>query len=140
MTSRRVRLTLAGTLTLLAMSIAVYTLWKPDTTAGDLVFLPESWVPWLDAHGDLRTMLMAMAIAALPACLLGSHDLNRLRRWILMTILLVLLGLEWGQRWIPSRGFGWPDVLYTVAGVVVIEALVIATQWSTAWCFSANRD
>ncbi|KLU06667.1 hypothetical protein RISK_001422 [Rhodopirellula islandica] len=132
--SKAVRLWLAGAAACLALLVSVYALWKPATTAGDLVFLPHAWVVWLDDRGDFRTFVMAGLVAAVPAGWLGTRELDRVRVTGLLVILLALLGMEVGQRWIPTRGFGTADLLYTLAGVAFVEAAIRLVRWTVgAW-------
>jgi hypothetical protein len=128
--SKAVRFGLAGAATLLALLVSVYALWKPATTAGDLAFLPPAWVVWLDDRGDFRTFVMAGLVAGGPAGWLGTRELDRARLALLLVILVVLLGLEFGQRWIPTRGFGTADLMYTLAGVVSVEAAIRGVRWA----------
>ncbi|WP_147870186.1 hypothetical protein [Stieleria maiorica] len=105
--------------------VSAYAIVKPGTSAADLVFLPNRFASWLDLYFNFRTFLMAIGVCGVPALLWASTE-NRLRRRILLAIVLViLLALEVMQRWIPTRGFSWQDVIYTIGGVVASELFIL---------------
>ena len=116
---------------LLTLSVALYAILKPATTANDLWILPSRWAVWLDAHYDLRTLLMTLGVLLPVAGLLAQTAWNRPRRRLLLLVTSVLVMAEFAQLGIATRGFGWPDVGYTVLGGVVAEA--VATIWANVW-------
>ncbi|MCD0460329.1 VanZ family protein [Roseiconus lacunae] len=119
------RFTIAWIWCIATLMLATYTLLKPSTSAQDLFGLPNSFVQWLDKNYNLRTFIMTFLIGIGPALCLAGQNYNRIRRIILTVILAVLVGLEFCQIAIPTRGFSWPDVFYTVGGVIVCEMLAI---------------
>ncbi|MCA9132021.1 MAG: hypothetical protein KDA45_02660 [Planctomycetales bacterium] len=114
---------------LLTLAVAAYSTLKPSTTAAELRYLPPNWVVWLDENYDLRTLVMALAVMLLPAILLASGGHNARRRWILVLATGGLMGLEAAQLWIPTRGFSWADLSYSLAGGLLPELLVLMLQW-----------
>ncbi|MEO9751276.1 MULTISPECIES: hypothetical protein [Pseudomonadati] len=127
----KMRWFVVGIGTLFATGVAVYALWKPNTTSADLLFLPQPVVTWLDDHGDLRTMLMTIAVCSIPGMAMFRARFDSRRRAVLLALMTVLLGLEWGQRWIPTRGFSIADLLYTVLGAGCAELMALLTQLAT---------
>ena len=122
------RRTLAGLWLLLTLATTSYALIKPSTTAADLVFLPNAIVRWLDNYFNFRTFVMAVAVCSAPACLLAAPVNDAPRRLLLGLACCVLLSLELAQLWIPTRGFSWQDAVYSVAGVICAEGLVLSTR------------
>ncbi|WP_044302330.1 hypothetical protein [Rhodopirellula sallentina] len=112
----------------IAVGVAAYAVWKPTTTSADLPFLSSAMVVWLDHHGDFRTMLMSMAVCSIPAMAMFRPSLDTQRRCVLFIMMSVMLVLEYGQRWIPTRGFSIADLIYTVLGTGCIELGVLLVQ------------
>ncbi|MCC9599937.1 hypothetical protein LOC67_05140 [Stieleria sp. JC731] len=121
----RYRYLLAWMWCISSLAVAAYALLKPSTTAADLVGIPDPWVQWLDENYNLRTYVMAVLICVGPASLLAHYQCTIIRRSILAIVLTVLLVLEFCQLAIPSRGFSWPDVYYTIAGVITCELFAV---------------
>ncbi|MDV6032215.1 MAG: hypothetical protein F9B45_19435 [Phycisphaera sp. RhM] len=113
----------------MTLSIAAYAILKPGTTAADLALLPNPIIAWLDANFNFRTFVMALGVCLVPACLLVSEVSDRRRRMLFAAVVTVLVGLEFMQLWIPTRGFSWPDVGYTFAGVGAAECFVLLARW-----------
>jgi len=111
------------------MSIAAYAVLKPRTTASDLPFVSGKLALLLDQFYDVRTMLMAMLVTLGPALLWFAPEFDRGRRSLFVVLMAILLAFEFAQIWIPTRGFGWPDVAYTVAGVAAVEFVVAVMQY-----------
>lgn len=122
------RWVLTGVGSVIAVGVAAYAVWKPTTTSADLPFLSSAMVVWLDHHGDFRTMLMSMAVCSIPAMAMSRPGLDTQRRCVLFVLMSVMLVLEYGQRWIPTRGFSVADLIYTVLGVGCIELAVSLVQ------------
>ena len=112
----------------MTLSIAAYAILKPDTTAADLAVLPNPIIAWLDENFNFRTFVMALGVCLVPAFLLVSETSDRRRRMLLTVVLTALVGLEFMQLWIPTRGFSWPDVGYTFAGVAVAECFTLLVR------------
>jgi len=112
----------------LTLSIATYALLKPNTTAKDLAFVPTFVASWLDVYYDLRTLFMAIAVSIVPSLLLRNTCFALQRRILLSITVGVLVGGEVAQIWIPTRGFGIPDILYSLAGVATAEAVAMGWQ------------
>ena len=108
--------------------MAAYAVLKPSTTASDLTMLPSSFADWLDVNYNFRTFVMAAAISIGPAVVLMPRRQNVFRRQILALVLLILVGMECAQLWIPSRGFSWADIAYTILGVSLCEAVATLMQ------------
>ena len=102
-------------------SIAAYALLKPGTSAGDLVFLPDGCANWLDAYYNFRTFLMTVSIGSIPSFPFLSRRNDLKRRSALGALPAFLAALEIFPFLIPSRGFGWQDLTYTIAGVLVCD-------------------
>ncbi|MCC9656081.1 hypothetical protein [Rhodopirellula halodulae] len=127
--NQKLRLSMAAATAVLGLLVSLYAIWKPSTTAGDLFFLPQAWVEWLDSHGDFRTFVMSALVAVVPSVWLGTYQLDLVRgRWLLCVGLL-LSAMEVGQIWIPSRGFGIPDLMFTLAGVAAVELAIRTVRW-----------
>ncbi|PAY17885.1 hypothetical protein CKO51_19545 [Rhodopirellula sp. SM50] len=114
----------------MTLGLAAYAIVKPSTTAADLVFLPNPIVSWLDVQFNFRTFVMTMAVCFVPACLLGAAVWDLVRRQFLSAALALLVGLEFFQLWIPTRGFSWADVGYTFAAAATVESLVLFGRWT----------
>lgn len=108
--------------------IAAYAVLKPRTTAADLVFLPTPLVGWLDLNYNFRTLVMTIGVASVPVVLMRRREDDRIRRWVLMLVLALLMAFETSQIWIPTRGFSWQDVAYTLGGGVLCEAAALLWQ------------
>lgn len=113
---------------LVTSAIATYAVLKPATTAADLRLIPPNWVLWLDANYDLRTLVMSLGVLLPPACLFAGAVSPARRRRGLAIATLWLAGLEFAQLWIPTRGFAWSDVAYTLAGGVLAELAAMCCQ------------
>ncbi len=119
---RRLRIGLTILWTLLSGAAAAYALLKASPTSQDFMFLPDQWAEWLEQNYDVRTLLMSLAVLLPGAVLLGKRAF-RTQRWIYVTLVTgVLLALELTQLWLPTRGFGLPDLLYTFVGGILAEA------------------
>ena len=118
----------AGLWAVLATSFAAFALLKPSPAADDLVIVTPTAIAWLNENDDFRTFVMTVLIVSFPFILLADAPNNRLRRGLLVAVLLALLLFELSQSLIPSRFFSWWDVAYTIAGVAVIEFLVVLGQ------------
>ncbi|WP_182866193.1 hypothetical protein [Stieleria mannarensis] len=121
----RWRLMVVGIWFVVTLGIATYALIKPSTSAADLVFLPDSIISWLDAQFNFRTFVMTLGVCVIPAILLSAAGWDVVRRLVLSASSLFLVSLEFYQRWIPTRGFSWEDVGYTIAAVLAVECLVV---------------
>ena len=124
---------------MITLFVAAYAILKPSTSAADFVFLPNTIISWLDTNFNFRTFVLAFAICLVPGCLLGSRALDTTRRRLLAGAAIVLVCLEFIQVWIPTRGFSWADVGYTLAGVVTAECLVLFVR-CIGWLPGANHD
>lgn len=124
----------------ITLAIATYAILKPSTSADDLVFLPNSLVEWLDTNFNFRTYVMAWGVCVVPAILLcGAKWANERRGW-LMLLLSFLLILECTQMWIPTRGFSWEDLGYTVGGVLTAEIMAMLTSTIVGLLSFGNRS
>lgn len=101
--------------------MVMYLLLRYSPNAGDLP-LPTSMISWLNWAHDLRTLPMAWGYAAVPAWLLAGRRPER--RGLLAVALLVLVGGEISQAWIPTRSFTLLDVGYSILGVGLAEWMV----------------
>lgn len=106
-----------------------YLLLRPSPSATGLPMTPNWLIGWLNRHHDLRTLPMAWGYAILPALLLWDR---KSARWNWLGVMLGLLWLgETAQLAIPSRRFTWPDMLFSLGGVVLAEGCAIAlARWS----------
>ena len=102
-----------------------YLLLRPSPSASDLP-LPRSLISWLNWAHDLRTLPMAWCYAAVPAFLLAGANVPR--RVVLSLALLVLMGGEMVQAWIPSRSFTLSDLAYSILGVILAEWMALCWQ------------
>lgn len=100
-------------------AVVLYLLLRPSPSASGVPFLPDGVVVWLNRYHDLRTLPMAWGYAGVTAIILWNDD--RTRHWCLGAAFLVLIGGETAQLWIPTRFFTWPDIGYSVLGVVFAE-------------------
>lgn len=105
-----------------------YLLLRPSPSASGLPMTPHWLIDWLNRHHDLRTLPMAWGYAILPALLLWDR---KSPRWTWLGVMLGLLWLgETAQLTIPSRRFTWPDMLFSLGGVVLAEGCAIAlARW-----------
>jgi VanZ family protein len=120
-------LILAALWLIVTSSAVLYLLLRTSPSAADLP-LPGSMIRWLNWAHDLRTLPMAWGYAAVPAWLLAEVPSGR--RWMLGLTLLVLVGGEVAQAWIPSRSFTLMDVTYSFLGVGLAEWM--AVRWKGA--------
>jgi len=67
-------------------------------------------------------------ITILPCLLLATAELATRRRALLAVLTLALLAMEFAQLWIPTRGFGFPDLFYTLAGAGFVELFAVLWQ------------
>ncbi|WP_231604936.1 hypothetical protein [Crateriforma conspicua] len=111
-----------------AFLLACYSLLKPSTTAADLPLIDGALARWLDENYDFRTAVMAGLIVSGPALAWAGPVFRGRRLAFLVATAVILVSLEFAQRWIPSRGFGWADVVYTLAGIIVVETVVQTTR------------
>lgn len=111
--------------------LAGFALLKKTTTAGDLNYVPSFLVGWLDRNYDFRTFLMTILVALVPCMLLANGCEVVQRRFLLFIITSLLLAMEFAQIWIPTRGFGLPDLLYTIAGAGLVE--ICASLWQRSF-------
>lgn len=117
-------------------TLVLYLLLRPSPNASGIPLLPEGLVDWLNTYHDLRTLPMAWGYAGVPALILSKEDRNRY--WCLGTAALVLIGGETAQIWIPTRFFTWPDIGYSVLGVMMAESSARITR---AWlAYSGGPD
>jgi hypothetical protein len=109
----------------LTLALAARALLKPTTTSSDLGYVPFFFVEWLDRNYNVRTLVMTLLITSVPTVLLAiSNPLHaKMRRGLLIVAASALLAMEFAQIWIPTRGFGWEDVGYTLLGTAISEAL-----------------
>ncbi|WP_413432825.1 hypothetical protein [Crateriforma spongiae] len=122
-----------------AFLLAFYSLLKPSTTAADLPLVDGALARWLDENYDFRTAVMAGLIVLGPA-LFWAGTAFRVRRFsFLAATAVVLVSLEFAQRWIPSRGFGWADVVYTLVGIIVVETVVQTTRSVGKWLVAGGE-
>ena len=112
-----------------ALAVALYAILKPSPDAGELM-IPSWWADWLNKYYDIRTMLLTLAVASPAAWLLRGGDRKRWRLGVLAFVGVVLLAAEFAQIWIPTRGFGWPDVGFTCIGIVLAGLFGITLQRS----------
>jgi glycosyltransferase involved in cell wall biosynthesis len=105
--------------------LLLYLLMRTNPSASDLP-LPRSLISWLNWAHDLRTLPMAWCYAAVPAFLLAGANVPR--RLVLSLALLVLVGGEMVQAWIPSRSFTLADLAYSILGVVLAEWMAVRWQ------------
>lgn len=111
------------------LAVAGYVLLKSSPSADDLFFLPTALASWLNVNYDLRTLLMALGVALPPALLLSPNPWRWQRRGMMSVVLALLIGGEVAQLTIATRGFGWPDIGYTVLGIVICEATASMVGW-----------
>lgn len=117
------------TVFLWVLSIGVvigYLLLRPSPSASGLPVIPHWLIGWLNRHPDLRTLPMAWCYAAVPAFLLAGAKAPR--RLVLSLALLVLMGGEMAQAWIPSRSFTLADLAYSILGVLLAEWMAVCWQ------------
>jgi VanZ family protein len=105
--------------------MVLYLLLRVNPNAGDLP-LPGVIIRRLNLAHDLRTLPMAWCYAAVPAFLLAGANVPR--RLVLSLALLVLVGGEMVQAWIPSRSFTLADLAYSILGVVLAEWMAVCWQ------------
>ena len=104
-------------------AVVLYVLLRPSPNALGLPLLPGSVVDWLNRYHDLRTLPMAWGYAGVPAIALWNDQ--RMRHWCVGVAVMVLIGGETAQIWIPTRFFTWSDIGYSVLGGIMAEG--------TAW-------
>ncbi len=113
---------------LLTLTVASFALLKSSPSASELFFLPTDWAHWLDVNYDVRTVLLTFGVALPPALILHPNSCRWERRGMLSAVLVLLVGCEFAQLAMPKRGFGWPDIGYTVLGIFVCETLVVGIE------------
>ena len=88
-----------------------------------------SWMPrwlgeWSDRHGVLRNIPAFTVLYLVTVGCLGW----RFRHHALIGTLIVAAGFEIVQIWLPSRIFGWDDILASWGGVIIGYLLAYAVN------------
>ncbi|OYP34092.1 hypothetical protein CGZ80_16325 [Rhodopirellula sp. MGV] len=126
---RRYRAPLVLTWSAATLCVAAFAVLKPHPSSKELVFLPGWFTSFMDVYYDFRTFIMTVAIGLIPALLLSPSHQKLQRHSVLFVLVGALLIFEFMQNWIPTRGFSWADVGYTVAGGLACEYMARLTHW-----------
>ncbi len=114
----------AGLIWVVLLGAVLYFSWIPNPKLADSPILPWWLGQWADTFDRLRTGVPFVVLGGIGQAVLFPG--RGVTLWL--GLVLLILGVEYGQTYIPHRIFDWLDIFWAAVGSLLGQVMGAASR------------